>query len=178
VVRYSLLRGTPLMPGGYAVIPERYAVRFWGVRYFFPDGTPLMKPPIGQTFMDSTLFVARAQDHFSEGHTIYFWVRGAPIVAPTSHPWRTHLPSIRQALLHQRYAISAAYVRLPLLAHIHERRGETAWKIAEGVSSALLWRQEATDRDSFDPSWPLSEPDSGPISNLQTVSLRGSQKPD
>src|SRR5215203_4696685 len=34
-------------------------------------------------------------------------------------------------------------------------RGETVWKIAEGVSTALLWRQEATDRDSFDPSWPL-----------------------
>jgi hypothetical protein len=32
---------------------------------------------------------------------------------------------------------------------------ETVWKIAEGVSTALLWRQEATDRDSFDPSWPL-----------------------
>src|SRR5829696_3801891 len=73
--------------------------------------------------MDSTLFVARAQDQFSEGHTIYFWVRGAPIVAPTSHPWRTHLPSIRHALLHQRYAISAAHVHLPLLALIHERRG-------------------------------------------------------
>jgi len=28
---------------------------------------------------------------------------------------------------------------------------ETVWKIAEGVSTALLWRQEATDRDSFDP---------------------------
>src|SRR5215207_6559628 len=74
--------------------------------------------------MDSTLFVARAQDQFSEGHTIYFWVRGAPIVTLTSHPWRTHLPSIRYALLHQRYAISAAHVRLPLLALIHP----SAWK--------------------------------------------------
>src|SRR5215204_7718776 len=73
--------------------------------------------------MDSTLFVARAQNQFSEGHTIYFWVRRAPIVAPTSHPWRTHLRSIRHALLHRRYAISAAHVRLPLLALIHERRG-------------------------------------------------------
>src|SRR5215218_6888440 len=35
---------------------------------------------------------------------------------------------------------------------------ETVWKIAEGISSTLLWRQEAADRDSFDPSWPLSEP--------------------
>src|SRR5829696_1505683 len=77
--------------------------------------------------MDSTLFVSRAQDQFSEGHTeghtIDLWVRGALIVAPTSHPWRTHLPSIRHALLHQRYAISAAHVRLPLLAFIHERLG-------------------------------------------------------
>src|SRR5215211_2846208 len=35
---------------------------------------------------------------------------------------------------------------------------ETVWKIAEGIWSALLWRQEAADRDSFDPSWPLSQP--------------------
>ena len=34
--------------------------------------------------------------------------------------------------------------------------GETVWKIAEGVSSALLWRQEAADRHSFDAFWPLS----------------------
>ena len=34
-------------------------------------------------------------------------------------------------------------------------RGEAVWKIAEGVSTALLWRQEAADRDSFGPSWPL-----------------------
>src|SRR3712207_6557694 len=62
--------------------------------------------------MDGTLFVARAQNQFSGGHAIYFCVRSAPmIVAPTSHPWRTHLPSIRHALLHQRYAISAPHVR-------------------------------------------------------------------
>src|SRR5215212_12069250 len=73
--------------------------------------------------MDGTLFVARGQDRFPGGYALYFWVRSAPIVAPTSHPWRTHLPSIRHALLHQRYAISAAHVRLPLLALIHERRG-------------------------------------------------------
>src|SRR5215216_7042062 len=50
------------------------------------------------------------------------------------------------------------------------RRGETVWKIAEGVSSTLLWRQEAADRDFFDPSWPLRSPDSGSIPNFQTVS--------
>src|SRR5215203_515525 len=94
-----------------------------GSTLLFPRRYAIDEAPIGQAFMDSTLFVARAQDQFSEGHTIYFWVRGAPIVAPTSHPWRTHLPSIRHALLHQRYAISAAHVRLPLLALINERRG-------------------------------------------------------
>src|SRR5215216_1667809 len=47
---------------------------------------------------------------------------------------------------------------------------ETVWKIAEGVSSTLLWRQEAADRDFFDPSWPLRSPDSGSIPNFQTVS--------
>ena len=62
--------------------------------------------------MDGTLFVALAQNQFSGG-TLYTSVsRSAPmIVAPTSHPWRTHLPSIRHALLHQRYAISAPHVR-------------------------------------------------------------------
>src|SRR5215212_2236028 len=35
---------------------------------------------------------------------------------------------------------------------------ETVWKIAEGLSTGLIWRQEATDRGSFDPSWLLSEP--------------------
>src|SRR5215203_4378961 len=48
---------------------------------------------------------------------------------------------------------------------------ETVWKIAEGIWSTLLWRQEAADRDSFDPSWPLRSPDSGPIATFQTVSL-------
>jgi hypothetical protein len=32
------------MPGGYAVVPGWYAIRFWVVRYFFLDGTLLMKP--------------------------------------------------------------------------------------------------------------------------------------
>jgi hypothetical protein len=35
---------------------------------------------------------------------------------------------------------------------------ETVWKIAEGVSTALLWRQERPIGTPFDPSWPLSEP--------------------
>src|SRR5215217_8454753 len=52
---------------------------------------------------------------------------------------------------------------------------ETVWKIAEGIWSALLWRQEAADRDSFDPSWPLSQPRFGThwglIAKFQTVSL-------
>src|SRR5215217_1892037 len=61
--------------------------------------------------MDGTLFVARAQEQFSAGYAIYFWVRDAPIVAPKSHLWRIHLPSIRHAHLHQRYAFSAAHVR-------------------------------------------------------------------
>src|SRR5215204_2267063 len=29
--------------------------------------------------------------------------------------------------------------------------GETVWKIAEGPSTGLLWRQEAADRCAFDP---------------------------
>src|SRR5215216_6093429 len=67
---------------------------------------------------------------------------------------------------------------MPLFTQV---RGETVWKIAEGVSSTLLWRQEAADRDFFDPSWPLRSPDSGSIPNFQTVSegefseVRGSQ---
>src|SRR5215216_7603493 len=56
---------------------------------------------------------------------------------------------------------------MPLFTQV---RGETVWKIAEGVSSTLLWRQEAADRDFFDPSWPLRSPDSGSIPNFQTVS--------
>jgi hypothetical protein len=46
-----------------------------------------------------------------------------------------------------------AFLFLSLFTNVVEK---TVWKIAEGVSSALLWRQEAIDRDSFDPSWPLS----------------------
>src|SRR5918995_5066012 len=61
--------------------------------------------------MDGTLFVARAQEQFSGGYAIYFWVRSAPLVAPTSHPLRTHLPSIRHAHLHEWYAFFAAHVR-------------------------------------------------------------------
>ena len=34
--------------------------------------------------------------------------------------------------------------------------GETVWKIAEGVSTVLLWWQETTEIDSFDPFWALS----------------------
>src|SRR5215203_2904649 len=45
-------------------------------------------------------------------------------------------------------------------------RGETVWKIAEGVTSAILWRQEATDRDSLDSSRPLSEPRFGTHSDF------------
>jgi hypothetical protein len=37
-------------------------------------------------------------------------------------------------------------------------RGETVWKTAEGLSTALLWRQEALDQDYFNPRWPLSGP--------------------
>jgi hypothetical protein len=37
-------------------------------------------------------------------------------------------------------------------------RGETVWKIAKGVSAVLLAAKEMADRDSFEPSWPLSEP--------------------
>src|SRR5215204_6021935 len=44
--------------------------------------------------------------------------------------------------------------------------GETVWKIAEGVTSAILCRQEATDRDSLDSSWPLSEPRFGTHSDF------------
>jgi hypothetical protein len=46
----------------------------------------------------------------------------------------------------------------PLLPLFTEIRGETVWKIAEGVSRALLRGQEWADRDSFDTSWPLSGP--------------------
>src|SRR5215216_7455130 len=50
---------------------------------------------------------------------------------------------------------------------------ETVWKIAEGVSSTLLWRQEAADRDFFDPSWPLSEPRFGINSEFPNSFGRG-----
>src|SRR5215204_7715960 len=52
-------------------------------------------------------------------------------------------------------------------------RGETVWKIAEGVTSAILWRQEATDRDSLDSSWPLSEPRFGTHSDFPNSFGRG-----
>src|SRR5215216_4539365 len=60
--------------------------------------------------------------------------------------------------------------RIPLKRTSENSYSETVWKIAEGVSSTLLWRQEAADRDFFDPSWPLRSPDSGSIPNFQTVS--------
>src|SRR5215216_6123384 len=62
--------------------------------------------------------------------------------------------------------------RIPLKRTSENSYSETVWKIAEGVSSTLLWRQEAADRDFFDPSWPLRSPDSGSIPNFQTVSPR------
>src|SRR5215208_629708 len=51
--------------------------------------------------------------------------------------------------------------------------GETVWKIAEGVTSAILWRQEATDRDSLDSSRPLSEPRFGTHSDFPNSFGRG-----
>jgi hypothetical protein len=47
---------------------------------------------------------------------------------------------------------------LPLALIVTRVRGETVWKIAEGVWRALLRRQKSADRDSFDPFWALSEP--------------------
>jgi hypothetical protein len=43
---------------------------------------------------------------------------------------------------------------LPLFTQV---RGDTVWKIAEGVSPLRFWRQEAADRASFVPSWQPSE---------------------
>jgi hypothetical protein len=43
---------------------------------------------------------------------------------------------------------------LPLFTEVPR---ETVWKIAKGVSAVLLAAKEMADRDSFDPSWPLSE---------------------
>ena len=40
---------------------------------------------------------------------------------------------------------------LPLLAFIHEGRRETVWKIAEGVSTLRIWRQEAADSSLLRP---------------------------
>jgi hypothetical protein len=49
--------------------------------------------------------------------------------------------------------------------------GETVWKIAQGLSSALLRRQEAADRGfSLAPLERLRDPISGLISIFQTVS--------
>src|SRR5215208_3977004 len=80
--------------------------------------------------MDGTLFVARAQEQFSGGYTIYFWVRSAPILAPTSHPLRTHLPSIPHAYLHERYAFSAA--------HVQYGRTKVSWAVRYSHSSRTL----------------------------------------
>ena len=44
---------------------------------------------------------------------------------------------------------------------------ETVWKIAEGLSTRLLWRQETADRPPFDPFWTLAP---GPVPIFQTVS--------
>jgi hypothetical protein len=51
--------------------------------------------------------------------------------------------------------------------------GETVWKIAEGFSTALHWRQEAADRHSFDTFWPLSEPPFGTHSDFPNSFGRG-----
>src|SRR5215210_5391109 len=80
--------------------------------------------------MDGTLFVARAQEQFSGGYAIYFWVRSAPIVVPTSHPLRTHLPSIQHVHLHERYAFSAAHVRYG--------RIKVSWAVRYSRSSPTL----------------------------------------
>jgi hypothetical protein len=42
-----------------------------------------------------------------------------------------------------------------------ESRVETVWKIAEGVSPRFSGGKRRPNRDSFDPSWPLSEPSFG-----------------
>ncbi len=51
-------------------------------------------------------------------------------------------------------------------------------KYAGYSMTAHLWRQEAADRDSFGPSWPLSEPNSEPIPNFQTVSTASLMRKD
>jgi len=43
---------------------------------------------------------------------------------------------------------------------------ETVWKIAEGVSPRLFGGKRRPNRDSFDPSWPLSEPTFGTYSEF------------
>jgi hypothetical protein len=94
-VRYFFL-------GDTLFFPERYATDAWGVRCRYRAvrrsflGSTLLIPrryaidetPIGESFMDGTLLVARAQDQFSGGYAIYFWARSTSIVATTSHPWR------------------------------------------------------------------------------------------
>src|SRR5215212_3698733 len=40
-------------------------------------------------------------------------------------------------------------------------RGETVWKIAEGISLRLSGDKRRPNRDSFDPCWSLSEPPFG-----------------
>jgi hypothetical protein len=61
------------MPEGYAIVPGQYAFRSWGVRYFFLDGTLLMKPDrlvfhgryaiccscAGPIFQEATLYTSR-----------------------------------------------------------------------------------------------------------------------
>src|SRR5215218_301980 len=96
--------------GGRFFFPRRYVIFsgevrsecwggrlwYWAVRRSLLGSTLLFsrryaidETPIGESFMDGTLLVARAQDQFSGGYAIYFWARSASIVATTSHPWRT-----------------------------------------------------------------------------------------
>jgi hypothetical protein len=46
----------------------------------------------------------------------------------------------------------------PFLSLFTRVRGETVWKIAEGVSPRLAGGKGRPNRDSFEPFWPLSEP--------------------
>src|SRR5215216_347732 len=145
-IRYSFLRGTLFVPGGYAVVPGRYAIRFWGVRYFFLSGTPLMKIRWARLSWAVRYLSPVRGTEFDRGYAIYFRARSAPSVAPTSHLWRTHLPGARLALLHQRYAVSAAHVRYgkdkgfmggTLFLHTAPRSGEPARPTAQSPKGRL-----------------------------------------
>jgi hypothetical protein len=71
--------------------------------------------------------------------------------------------SVRQSLFFRRKPVDAfvSETRPSFSPLFSESRGETVWKIAKGVSAVLLAAKEMADRDSFDPSWPLSEPSFG-----------------